>query len=337
MKISSKPRILFALCLILLIVASAGCTDQLPTPPPPPPPPPTPPESPSPDSTPPETTIISAPPEDVDYNQVTFEWTGSDDRTPTTDLTYSCYLEGYDTNYSPFIVNTSKTYTDLTDGSYIFYVKSQDTAGNIDPEPATTEFTIATSAPKGGEVVVPSDGRLLIVSGSDVNRIAVAYDNTIYTLDSTNAQLYKSDYGGYGWANISRGLTGAATWDELAVAPDNPDIVAVATNSRTEVYLSVDGGANFNPTKLAANLGAGERVTCLVISPCYGRLRRELAVGTSTGNGGGRVWITVVNHFPSGWQDVSTGAAGWLPTPAILGTDVFAIEFSPGFAADGTL
>jgi hypothetical protein len=37
-------------------------------------------------------------------------------------------------------------------------------------------------------------------------------------------------------------------------------------------------------------------------------------------------------------MDASTGAAGWLPSnPAIAGTDVFAIEYSPAFAADGAL
>lgn len=337
MKIVIKSRILFSLCLVLLTAACSGCTPQPSTPPPLPPPPPPPAEASPPDTTAPETAISSAPPEAIDYNEVTFEWTGSDETTPTTDLTYSCYLEGYDTDYSPFVVNASKTYTDLPDGSYVFYVKAQDAAGNIDPDPATSEFAIATAAPEEGEVVIRGDGRLLIVPGSDVSRIAVAYDNTVYALDSASARLYKSDHGGYGWANISRGIAGAATWDELAVAPDNPDFVAVVTNAGTEVYVSVDGGTNFDATRLAAKLGPGERVTCLAISPCYGSLRRELAVGTSTGNGGGKVRVNVVNHFPSGWQDMSTGANGWLATPAVLSTDVFAIEYSPSFAGDGTL
>lgn len=332
MKIASKPTILFVLCLILLTLAGASCSVQ------PPASPPAPPEPPPPDTTPPETIITSAPSETIDYNKVTFEWTGSDDTTPTTDLTYSCYLESYDTDYSPFTSNTAKTYTELPDGSYTFYVKSQDAAGNIDPTPATSQFTIATAPPEEGEVVVPGDGRLLILPNSDVNRIAVGCDgNIIYALDSINAQLYKSDHGGYGWVNISRGVAGTATWNELAVAPDDPSIVAVVTNAGTEVYLSVDGGTDFTATGLGGKLGGGERIKCLAISPGYGSLRREIAVGTATGNGGGKVWINVVDHFPSGWQDMSTGTAGWLPTPAISGVDVFAIEYSPGFAGDGTL
>lgn len=334
----NKLTALSVLCLIMLVTAGAGCTAWRSAPPPPAPPPA--PEPPAPDTTPPETAIISGPTDTVDYNEVTFEWTGSDDTTPATHLVYSCYLEGHDTEYCPFIVNTTRTYTELPDGPYMFYVKARDTAGNIDATPAVSAFTIVTTPAEQEEqevVVIPGDSRLLIVPGSDVSRIAVAYDNTVYAVDSANARLYKSGHGGYGWTDISRGIGGAASWDDLAIAPDNPDVVAVVTNANTEVYLSVDGGISFGTTRLAANLGPGERVRCLAISPCYGSLRRELAVGTSTGNGGGKVRVNVVNHFPSGWQDVSTGANGWLPTPAVLGTDVFAIEYSPSFSSDGTL
>ena len=337
MKINTKSTIPPLLCLILLTLAVSGCSPQPATPATPPP---LPIESPPPDATPPETVITATPSETIDYNEVTFEWTGSDDTTPTTSLTYSCYLEGYDSDYSPFTSDTAKTYYDLPDGSYIFYVKSQGEAGNVDPTPATSEFIIATALPEEEEedgAAIPGDSRLLIVPNSEVSRIAVAYDDTIYALDSPNAQLYKSDHGGYGWANISRGIAGAATWDELAVAPDNPDVVAVATNAGTEVYLSIDGGTSFYTTNLASQLGAGEQVKCLAISPCYGSSSRELAVGTATGNGNGKVWVNIIDHFPSGWQDMSTGAAGWLPTPAISGADVFAIEYSPGFTSDGTL
>jgi hypothetical protein len=38
-----------------------------------------------------------------------------------------------------------------------------------------------------------------------------------------------------------------------------------------------------------------------------------------------------MDGFPAGWQDMSTGATGW------SNADIFAIEYSPGFAVDGTL
>lgn len=276
------------------------------------------------DTTPPQTTITTAPSETIGYSNVSFQWTGSDDSTATADIVYSYKLKGHDADYSPFTPDTSKTYIDLPQGSYVFHVKARDEAGNIDPTPAISRFTIATAIPAG----------LLIVRNSEVNRIAVGSDGkSIYALDSVNARLYKSSHRGYGWVDISAGITAAATWDELAVAPDVPEIVAVVTNARTEVYLSTNGGGAFFSMGLAANLAAGELIQCIAISPRYGGAARELAVGTSTGSGGGRVWVNTIPT--SGWMDVSSGVTGWLPAvPAIAGTDVFAIKYSPAFAAD---
>ena len=328
MRIINKYTILFILCLALLVLANIHCVPQPITPPPTPQPPEPPPQ----DTTPADTIITKAPDGTIDYNEVTFQWTGSDDTSPTASLTYSFYLEDHDADYSPFTHDTAKIYTDLPDGTYTFYVKSKDEAGNIDQTPAISEFTIATAPPKPKEepqVITPAVSTLLIVPGSDVSRIAVAYNNTIYAVDSPNARLYKSDHGGYGWTDISRGLGAAAPWGELAVAPDDPKIVAVVTNAGTEVYLSIDGGANFSATGLSSKLSGGERVKCLAMSPGYGR--RDISVGTSTGNGNGRVLVNVMSGFPSGWQDMSTGATGW------SNADVFAVEYSPGFDADGTL
>lgn len=279
---------------------------------------------PPPDTTPPETTIVSAPSGTIDYSEVSFQWTGSDDNTATADLVYSYKLEGYDAEYSPFTPETSKTYTDLPDGSYIFHVKAQDTAGNIDPTPATSQFTIATAI----------TGGLLILRNSEVNRIAVDSDGkSIYALDSVNTGLYKSSYSGRGWVDISAGVSSAGTWDELAAAPDEPGIVAVVTNARTEVCLSTNGGVAFFSMGLAANLAPGELVQCIAFSPRYDGSTSELAVGTSTVTGGGRVWVCAIPF--GGWIDASSGAPGWLPAvPAIAGTDVFAIKYSPAFSGD---
>jgi hypothetical protein len=327
MKTIIKPGMLFSLCLVLLILTNVACSPQSITPPASPPSPPT--EVPTTDTTQPQTVITSTPNETINYNKVTFEWTGSDDKTLTTNLTYSYYLEGYDTDYSPFTADTTKTYADLPDGTYTFYVKSRDEAGNIDAAPATVEFTIATPPEEEPPAVTPVVSTLLIVPNSDVNHIAVAYNNTIYAIDSPNGKIYKSDHGGIGWTDISRGLGGAAPWPELAIAPDDSRIVAVVTNNGAEVYLSTDGGTNFAATGLSGKLGGGERVKCLAVSPGYGR--REIAVGTSTSNGNGRVWVNIMNGFPGGWTDISTGATGW------SNADVFAIEYSPEFASDGTM
>jgi len=281
--------------------------------------------------TPPQTLITVAPSENTTSGEVTFEWTGSDDRTPTDKLTYSYYLEGKDYGYSSFTADTSKTYTNLKDGTYTFYVKAHDEADNVDLTPASAKFTIATPKPEVKTetgTVTPIVSTLLIVPNSDVSHIAVGYDNTIYALDAPHGRLFKSDHGGYGWMDISRHVGAAAPWTELSIAPDNPRVVALVVNG-TEVFVSTDGGSNFATTGLNGKLSGSERVQCLSISPGYGR--RDIAVGTSTGSGNGKVWVNILDGFPAGWKDMSTGATGW------SNADIFAIEHSPGFAADGTI
>lgn len=298
------------------------------------PPPPTPQE----DVNPPETTLTKFPAEKFSINKVTFEWTGTDDTTPVTELTFSCFLEGYDADYSAFTIDTSKSYTGLPDGKYTFYVRARDLAGNIDPTPATVTFVIESpkAEPDKGTAAVPIPSPLLIIPGSDVTRIAVTYDNIVYALDATNSRLFKSEPGGVGWKDISGALGATPAWTDLAVAPDDHNIIAVVTNSGREVYVSTNGGANFGGTALGNKLSPGEQVTCIAISPRYGNNRWEIAVGTSTGSGGGRVWINQVAGFTEGWADMSSGATGWLPPP-ITGADVFAIRYSPNFAMDSTL
>lgn len=325
------------MCLLLLVGTGGICEPQLTTPPPKPPS--------LVDNTAPHTIITKAPAETIGSRDITFEWTGNDNITPTINLTYSYFLEGYDTGYSPFLLNTTKTYVNLPDGSYIFYVKSKDNFGNIDPYPASIRFTIEATPTQVNATNIPPinyppptfiDNRLFIVPGCNISYIAVGYDSaTIYVADALNAKLYKSDHGGYGWAE--KRAVGAATWEALAIAPDDPNVVAVATNRGAEVYLSIDGGSTFYATGLASKLGGTERIKCLAISPSYGNLRREITVGTSTGNGDGKIWLNTFYRYATGWQDISTGTTGWLPTPSILGVDVFSIKYSPGFAGDGTV
>lgn len=288
------------------------------------------------DTTPPEIRISSSVKESINENEITFKWTGNDDKTPAEKLVFSYYLNNYDTAYSPFTTETSKTYQNIPVGSYLFYIKSQDEASNSSSASTTVQITVAIAPPKEKDIQPPITSSLLILSSSEVNHIAVSsYGNVVYALDSINAKLYKSEQGGFGWTNISGGIPGAATWDVLAMAPDDHNIIAIATNTGTEVYLSVDGGTNFFITQLASRLNAGERIKCMAISPGYGNNTHEIIVGTSTNTGNGRVLNNKIGRFPGVWQDCSTGAQGWLR--ATSGVDVFAIKYSPSFPSDSTV
>ena len=96
------------------------------------------------DVTPPETYILNGPSGTIYYNDVTFEWTGTDDYTPTSNLLYSYKLEGYDVSWSGWTNETTKTYLNLPNGSYNFMVRAKDEAGNIDPTPANRSFKVKT-------------------------------------------------------------------------------------------------------------------------------------------------------------------------------------------------
>src|SRR4030042_5461187 len=140
MKTINHLGLLFSRFLVLLTLAGNSCLPQPITPLSPPPQQ----ERPASDMIQPQTVITVAPSENVTTGEVTFKWTGSDDRTPTNKLTYSYYLEGHDYSYSSFTSDTSKTYIDLPDGTYTFYVKAHDEADNVDLAPASVKFTVAT-------------------------------------------------------------------------------------------------------------------------------------------------------------------------------------------------
>jgi hypothetical protein len=90
----------------------------------------------------PNTIILSWPDDVIDYNNVTFTWTGEDDVSQTEDLLYSYKLEGENNIWSSWTDQTSKTYTNLPNGGYTFFVKAKDQAGNIDIIPIEELFTV---------------------------------------------------------------------------------------------------------------------------------------------------------------------------------------------------
>jgi len=121
------------------------------------------------DVTPPETTITGGPNGCVGTIDVTFTWTGSDNRTPTGDLLYSYKLEGFD-DWSAWTGATSKGYTGLPDGDYTFKVKAQDGVGHEDPSPAPRSFRVDTTPPTGSVLINGGD--------SATNKITVHVDVT---------------------------------------------------------------------------------------------------------------------------------------------------------------
>ena len=107
------------------------------------------------DSTPPETTLVDYPSGIIAERDVTFRWSGSDDKTPTDELEYSYMLVGYDDDWSPWDRVTTKTYRGLPEKNYTFLVRARDSAGNVDPIPAGVSFAISTPPHAEGIAVEP--------------------------------------------------------------------------------------------------------------------------------------------------------------------------------------
>ncbi|MBK9053061.1 MAG: right-handed parallel beta-helix repeat-containing protein [Chloroflexi bacterium] len=93
------------------------------------------------DSTAPNTTILDAPDDPSTDTTVTFDFSGSDNKTPGPYLTYECRLDGgaYTACTSPI------TYTGLSLGTHTFNVRTTDAQGNTDTTPASHSWT--TEAP----------------------------------------------------------------------------------------------------------------------------------------------------------------------------------------------
>lgn len=94
------------------------------------------------DNIPPTTTITDGPSGTIDYDDVAFTWTGSDDETSVGDISYSYMLDGEDSSWSSWTKSSSKNYFDLPNGQYTFRAKAKDNSGNIDNSPATRTFTV---------------------------------------------------------------------------------------------------------------------------------------------------------------------------------------------------
>ncbi|WP_240360320.1 adventurous gliding motility protein AgmC [Pyxidicoccus caerfyrddinensis] len=99
------------------------------------------------DTTPPDTTIVSGPASVTNSNSATFDFSS-----PDATATFECSLDG-----AAFVACTDpRTFTGLADGNHTLSVRARDTAGNVDPTPATYAWTVDTAPPDTTIVSGPS-------------------------------------------------------------------------------------------------------------------------------------------------------------------------------------
>jgi len=194
------------------------------------------------DTNPPQSTFMSAPSGIIDYNDVFFEWSGTDDITPDSMLLYSYKLEGWTNEWSSWTYLTNKTYTNLPDKEYTFLVRAQDLMGNIESSPAVSSFTVnliqtynlvTNINPSGGGSIS------LNPSGGTYN------EGTIVTVTVSPASGYQFDH----WSGDASGTSASIdiTMDSNnSVTAHFAEVVQIYTLS-TSVDPAGAGSVSLNP------------------------------------------------------------------------------------------
>jgi len=199
------------------------------------------------------------------------------------------------------------------------------------PMPVQAEVT----ALKWIEVDKPGDSGNVVVSPSEVSEIAVGSDGVLYAIDSANSKIFRSLNGGLTLEDITDKLAGAGAGlpaSQIALAPDRPGIIAVVTDGGSAVYLSTDGGMEWNDTGVPAIAGD---IQAIAISKEYtqdGKSYREIAIGTADwgdGTTSGQVWVYQIGKTIPLWQDQELTV-----DPSFTGGEVSSLAYSPDFPDD---
>ena len=186
------------------------------------------------------------------------------------------------------------------------------------------------------EIDKPGLNGEIILAPSEVNRIAASHD-VVYALDdnTTQSHLHRSDNGGLTFTDITGPLERmggvASPGDEIAVAPGLPQYVALVTDNRTQVYISDDSGATWQPTSLT--LPGAEKIQCIAISNGYtsgsNTVLHDVAIGTAQwGSANGHIWTFQMGGSFSTWTNNNID----LPI-----ADISAVAFSPRYKDDFTV
>jgi hypothetical protein len=196
-------------------------------------------------------------------------------------------------------------------------------------------------------VTAPGSGLPIndIVLNSEINRLVAGPNSRLLAIVQRTTVppllLYASGDSGRSWGTSSGlGRTMLLQWGaqvnvwDAAVAPDDAGFWAIvtstpATNAPVEVWITPDGGNNWKITGLAGLLAGGETIRTIDVSPKYGG-EHDIAAGTVTGTGAGRIWAVSSASFSSWLPQAQPVVAG-------LGYDFFDLNFSPTYASDASL
>ena len=228
------------------------------------------------DNIPPQTYIGYGPSGVIENQDFSFAWEGSDNETSIDDLVFSYYLQGHDSNYGNWTESTYKLYSDVSEGNYTFYVKAKDLAGNVDPSPATRNFSIDTNQSTISDKIVfeyhPGglpDVYFMDIDGS--NRTRLTFDNNTYDGQPSwspdgskiafvsnrngNKEIYTMNSDGSNKIRLTYNEVedGSPSWSpdgsKISFVRSSHEICTMNSNGSNQInLLSYSGGGVFNPS-----------------------------------------------------------------------------------------
>ena len=149
----------------------------------------------------------------------------------------------------------------------------------------------------------------------------IAADGSLYVyVSGFSHSLYKSTDGGHSWSE-----TGDVTGAIVDIAADKEDGNTIYYATSANVYRSTDGGQSFTPLAAAPGGAGSDNIEITAIGVARLGDSSIVAVGTRDADAGdyGGVYVLDEGRLFPDWQDTS-----------LSGFDVYAVAFSPHFAAD---
>jgi len=163
----------------------------------------------------------------------------------------------------------------------------------------------------------------------DVIDVAVGADgDTIYAVDGTST-IYRSTNSGETWTEITViADTVQLTAEFIAVAPDDGNYIAVATDNATGiiVYISDDAGANWDSLD---DVDSTSIIDCRDLAISVEKSGKHyIAVAGVNSSNAAEVWDYQIGAVGAAWAETSADSG------FVSGNVTGAVEFSPNFASD---
>jgi hypothetical protein len=169
----------------------------------------------------PDTTITNGPPSLTSSTSATFTFVSNE-----TGSTFSCQLDG-----GGFAACTSpKSYVGLSDGSHTFQVRATDNAGNTDPTPASSTWTVDTTPPDTSITSAVDGNGAVVASGGTTLSGSITF--TIVGTDSVGVAGFQCSLDGVTFASCA--------------SPVGYSVLAIA--SHTFRVRAIDTAGNIDPS-----------------------------------------------------------------------------------------